>query len=128
MSFFNGLLFQVADLSASFRWEPHESFDRAVMRVLRRLPATRQAQVLGSPSRSIRVVSMLMTRLDPTHPLGAHHGGGPPSRVHLTYTWNPDMTSVLIRKDHILGGWWSKIEVIQVLGIYIYLIYIYMYI
>ena len=27
------------------------------------------------------------------------------------------MTSVLIQKDHILGGWWSKIEVIQVLGI-----------
>ena len=32
------------------------------------------------------------------------------------WTWNPDMTSVLIGKDHILGGWWSKIEVIQVLG------------
>ena len=34
------------------------------------------------------------------------------------YTWNP--FSVLIGKDHILGGWWSKIEVIQVLGIYTY--------
>ena len=30
------------------------------------------------------------------------------------------LTSVLIGKDHILGGWWSKIEVTQVLGIYIY--------
>ena len=30
------------------------------------------------------------------------------------------MTPVLIGKGHILGGWWSKIEVIQVLGIYIY--------
>ena len=29
------------------------------------------------------------------------------------------MTPVLIEKGHILGGWWSKIEVIQVLGIYI---------
>ena len=33
-----------------------------------------------------------------------------------------DLTSVLIGKDLILSGWWSKIEVIQVLGIYIYVI------
>ena len=32
-----------------------------------------------------------------------------------------DLTSVLIGKDLILSGWWSKIEVIQVLGIYIYM-------
>ena len=32
-----------------------------------------------------------------------------------------DLTSVLIGKDLILSGWWSKIEVIQVLGIYIYI-------
>ena len=31
------------------------------------------------------------------------------------------MTPVLIGKGHILGGWWSKIEVIQVLGIYMYI-------
>ena len=31
------------------------------------------------------------------------------------------LTPVLIGKGHILGGWWSKIEVIQVLGIYIYI-------
>ena len=29
-----------------------------------------------------------------------------------------DLTSVLIGKDLILSGWWSKIKVIQVLGIY----------
>ena len=31
------------------------------------------------------------------------------------------LTSVLIGKDNLLGGLWSKIEVIQVLGIYIYI-------
>ena len=31
-------------------------------------------------------------------------------------TWNPNMTSVLIGKGNILGGWWSKREVIQVLN------------
>ena len=31
------------------------------------------------------------------------------------------MTSVLRGKDHIFSGWWSKIEVTQVLGIYIYI-------
>ena len=30
------------------------------------------------------------------------------------------LTSVLIGKDHILGGWWSKIEVTQVLGMSIW--------
>ena len=42
------------------------------------------------------------------------------------YTWNP-IDLCLIGKGHISGGWWSKIEVIQVLGIYIY-IYKYHYI
>ena len=31
------------------------------------------------------------------------------------------LTSVLIGKDYILGGWCSKIEVTQVIGIYIYI-------
>ena len=34
------------------------------------------------------------------------------------------MTPALIGKGHIWDGWWSKIEVIQVLGVYVY-IYIY---
>ena len=31
-------------------------------------------------------------------------------------TWNPDMTFALMGQDHILVGWWSKIEVLQVPG------------
>ena len=34
------------------------------------------------------------------------------------YTWNP-FDLCFDRKDHIFGGLWSKIEVIQVLVIYI---------
>ena len=37
------------------------------------------------------------------------------------YIPGTQLTRVLIGKGHILGGWWSKIEVIQVLGIYIYI-------
>ena len=37
------------------------------------------------------------------------------------------LTRVLIGKGHILGGWWSKIEVIQVLGIYNLYIYIHIF-
>ena len=33
------------------------------------------------------------------------------------YILGTQLTPVLIGKGHILGGWWSKIEVIQVLGI-----------
>ena len=36
---------------------------------------------------------------------------------HNVYRPGTRLTSVLIGKDHILGGLWSKIEVIQVLGI-----------
>ena len=32
--------------------------------------------------------------------------------------WNPGKTSALIGKGHIWGGLWSKIEIIQVLGLY----------
>ena len=38
--------------------------------------------------------------------------------VDIIYTPGTHLTSVLIGTDHILGGWWSNIEVIQVLGIY----------
>ena len=40
--------------------------------------------------------------------------------AHVTYVYIPgtQLTPVLIGKGHMLGGWWSKIEVIQVLGIY----------
>ena len=34
------------------------------------------------------------------------------------YTRTTYLTSVLVGKDPILSGWWSKIEVTQVLGSY----------
>ena len=39
---------------------------------------------------------------------------------YIMYIYNPrtHLTSVLIGKDNLLGGLWSKIEVIKVLGIY----------
>ena len=42
-----------------------------------------------------------------------------PGTACILYLYIPGthLTSVLIGKDHILGGWWSKIEVIQVLGV-----------
>ena len=43
------------------------------------------------------------------------HGLASRITIHVPGT---QLTSVLIGKGHILSGWWSKIEVIQVLGIY----------